>query len=95
MNNSNSNKFNQQYCFNLVKNVCPTSPLPQECKKYPDVFAELKRRNSDRHEHTIAFAGMSPGEKAASMAARERGALSQAQIKRRLTSPKDKESSWW
>ena len=55
----------------------------------------LKRRNSDRNDQNIAFAGMSPGERADAMNAREKGRLSQAQVKRRLTSPSNRHSSWW
>ena len=92
-----SNKLTEQYCAGLVKQVCPSSPLPTECHKYPDVLQSLRRRDSDRHEQAIAFEGMSPGEKAAAMAARDKGRLSQAQIKRRMTSPTvgNRHASWW
>jgi len=63
--------------------------------KYPDVMSTLKRRDSEQHDQNVAFAGMSPGEKAAAMAARDKGKLSQAQIKRRMTSSNDRHSSWW
>ncbi|CAB9525834.1 expressed unknown protein [Seminavis robusta] len=87
--------FTQQYCSNLVKNVCPSSPLPTQCKKYPEVLMSLQKRNSDRHAQSIAFAGMSPGETSAAMVARDKGRLSQAQIKRRLTTPDARHNSWW
>lgn len=87
--------FDRQSCIKLIDKVCPSSPLPHECQKYPDVLQTLQRRDSNRHDHSIAFAGMSPGEKVAAMAAREKGALSQAQIKRRMTSSHDRHSSWW
>jgi hypothetical protein len=49
--------------------------------------------NSNRKSHTIAFQGMSPGEAAAAMAAREKGHLHHAQIQRRLTTSK-KRTLW-
>jgi hypothetical protein len=87
--------FTAKYCSNLVKNAYPTAPIPTECQKYPDVVMSLQRRESQKHDQTVAFAGMSPGEKASAMAARDKGRLSQAQIKRRLTSPTSKHNSWW
>ena len=92
-----SHKLSKTYCAELVQQVCPSTPLPTECHKYPDVLQSLRRRDSDRHEQTIAFEGMAAGEKAAAMAARDKGRLSQAQIKRRMTSPTvgSRHNSWW
>jgi hypothetical protein len=87
--------FTEKHCIKLVKHAYPTSPLPMECQKYPEVAMSLQRRESQKHDQSVAFAGMSPGEKEAAMAARDKGRLSQAQIKRRLTSPTSKHNSWW
>lgn len=87
--------YTQKYCQNLVTKVCPSSPLPRECKQYPEVLTSLQRRNTDKAAEDVAFAGMSPGERAAAEVAREHGLLSQAQIKRRLTSSNDKHRSWF
>lgn len=75
-----------EFCKALVDKMCVDSTIPPECSKFPTILSDVKRRNSDRHNHAIAFAGMSPGEQAAAMKARESGRLNDAQIKRRLTS---------
>jgi len=77
--------YSEKICQQLVSKVTPDSPLPADCKKYPNVVKSLKRRDSDRSDHAKAFAGMSPHEMSAAMAARERGHLHHAQIQRRLT----------
>ena len=85
-NGGNSKTSNtEQFCQQLVDKVTPDSPLPKDCQKFPTVVKMLQRRNSDRSNHAKAFAGMSPGEMAAAMKARERGQLNHAQIQRRLT----------
>ena len=66
--------------------MCVDSVFPDECKKYPGLVTEIRRRNSDKTNHAIAFAGMSAGEQAAAMAARNKGQLHHAQVQRRLTS---------
>jgi hypothetical protein len=77
----------------MVANVCPNSPLPAACNQYEEVKIALQRKNSNRSSHALAFQGMSPGEAAAAMAARERGHLNHAQIQRRLTTSK-KRTLW-
>ena len=81
-----SSPYTRRACFELLDKVCPDSPLPKECELYQDVTVALKRKNSDPGNHKIAFAGMHAGEAAMARAARERGALSHAQIQRRMTS---------
>lgn len=78
--------FTKRSCFELLDKVCPDSPLPKDCARYPEVTVALQRRNSDRDSHNIAFAGMNPMEASMAKAARERGQLYHAQIQRRMTS---------
>jgi hypothetical protein len=78
--------YSKKACFALIDKVCPGSALPYECNQFEDVKLALHRRNSDKANHAIAFEGMSPGEKADAMAARESGRLYHAQIQRRMTS---------
>lgn len=85
-----SPSYSRRSCFAMLDKVCPHSPLPRECERYQDIKVELQRRNSDRDNHSIAFAGMNPMEAAAAKAARERGALHHAQIQRRMTSDRKK-----
>ncbi|KAL7567127.1 hypothetical protein ACA910_009454 [Epithemia clementina (nom. ined.)] len=79
-------------CFDLISKVCPAHPLPVECERYDDVTMELRRRNSDRSNHAIAFQGMSGPEVAYYSAARKNGSMSNAhaQLQRRMTSPSNK-----
>ena len=85
-----SSPMSQKACMALLDKVCPDNPLPAECQKYQEVKVALQRKNSNRHSHAKAFEGMSPGEAAAAMAARERGHLHHAQVQRRLTTSKKK-----
>lgn len=77
--------YSEKACQKLIDKVTPDSPLPNECNKFPTVVKTLQRRNSNRSDQAKAFAGMSPGDMAAAMAARERGHLNHAQVQRRLT----------
>ena len=77
-------------CFDLISKVCPAHPLPTECERFEDVTMELKRRNSDRSNHAIAFKGLSGPEVASFRAARKNGSLNSAQLQRRMTSPSSK-----
>jgi hypothetical protein len=77
--------YTEALCKSLADKMADNN-VPTECKQFPKILADLKRRNSDRHNHAIAFEGMSAGEAAAAMAAREKGQLYHAQIQRRLTS---------
>lgn len=85
--------YTQKACFAMLEKVCPDSPLPPECAKFEEVKVALKRKNSNKANHAIAFQGMNPGEAAAAAAARERGHLHHAQIQRRLTTSK-KRTLW-
>jgi hypothetical protein len=78
--------FSRDFCKAIAAKMCVDSSFPSECKRFPDLVSELQRRNSDKSDHAIAFAGMSAGEQAAAMAAREHGHLAHAQVQRRLTS---------
>lgn len=66
--------------------MCNPLSLPSECGKFPDLAADIKRRNSDRSNQAIAFQGMSAREQAAAMSNRDKGQLHHAQVQRRLTS---------
>ncbi|KAI2489714.1 hypothetical protein MHU86_24881 [Fragilaria crotonensis] len=78
--------YSKEFCKAIANKMCVDSSFPSECKRFPDIMSELRRRNSDKSDHAIAFAGMSAGEQAAAMAARESGHLAHAQVQRRLTS---------
>mmetsp|Transcript_3297 Transcript_3297/g.5383 ORF Transcript_3297/g.5383 Transcript_3297/m.5383 type:complete len:123 (+) Transcript_3297:158-526(+) len=78
--------YSKEFCQALVDKMCVDSTLPSECVKFPNLLSEVKRRNSDRSNQAIAFQGMSAGEQAAAMSARDKGKLNHAQIQRRLTS---------
>jgi hypothetical protein len=83
----------EKQCFAMISKACPDSPLPAACNQFEEVKIMLQRKNSDRSSHAIAFQGMSPGEAASAMAAREKGHLHHAQIQRRLTTSK-KRNLW-
>jgi hypothetical protein len=81
-----SSSYSREFCKAIADKMCVDSSFPSECKRFPDIVSELRRRNSDKSDHAIAFAGMSAGEQVAAMAARESGHLAHAQVQRRLTS---------
>ena len=85
-----SSPDSRKTCFDLISKVCPSHPLPYECERFDDVAMELKRRNSDRSNHAIAFKGMSGPEVASFSAARSHGSLNHAQLVRRMTNPRSK-----
>lgn len=85
--------YTAKTCFSLLDKVGYDNPLPRECEQYQEVKMALKRKNSNKESHAIAFQGMGPAEAAAAMAARERGHLHHAQIQRRLTTS-SKRSLW-
>lgn len=85
--------YTAKTCFSLLDKVGYDNPLPRECEQYQEVKVALKRKNSNKESHAIAFQGMGPAEAAAAMAARERGHLHHAQIQRRLTTS-NKRSLW-
>jgi len=83
-------KYNRKTCMALLDQCTYDSPLPPACEKYSDVKVALQRKNSNKSTQAIAFQGMSAGEAAAAMAARDRGHLHHAQIQRRLTTSKNR-----
>ena len=87
---SPSSPYTRKACFDILDKVTHDSPLPPQCDQFQDVKVALQRKNSNRSSHAIAFQGMSPGEAAAAMAAREHGMLNHAQIQRRLTTSKNR-----
>lgn len=93
MNPPGSPALSQKQCFAMLDKICPETPLPTECKQFEDVKLMMQRKNSNRSNQAVAFAGMAPGEAAAAMAARDKGHLNHAQIQRRLTTSK-KRTLW-
>lgn len=93
MNAPESPGLTPKQCFKLLDKVCPDSPLPTECNQFEEVKVMMQRKNSNRDSHAVAFQGMSAGEAASAMAAREKGKLNHAQIQRRLTTSK-KRTLW-
>jgi hypothetical protein len=85
-----SSPITRKACFSLLDKVCPDSPLPRDCEQFEDIKIALQRKNSNRENHAIAFAGMNAGEAAAAMSARDKGLLHHAQIQRRMTNQKPK-----
>ena len=78
--------YSQEFCHNILKKVrYQMGEVPPDCKKYPTVLATVKRRNSDKSLHAVAFEGLSPGSAANAIAARQQGRPSHAQFQRRLT----------
>ena len=70
--------------------------IPNECKSYATVRdALLRRRDSNKHDHAIAFKGMNAGQALSAMAARERGHLNPNQIQRRFTNRKPSDGRVW
>lgn len=79
-------------CFDLISKVCPGHPLPVECARYEEVALELRRRNSDKSNHAIAFKGLSGPQAAYYSSARQNSGLNPARLQRRMTNPK---STWY
>jgi hypothetical protein len=84
--------YTKRMCFSFIDKVCPNSPLPAQCQMYEEVKVALQRKNSNKSDQAIAFQGMSAGEAAAAMAARDRGGLNNAQIQRRMTNTRSSRS---
>eukprot|EP00978_Attheya_sp_CCMP212_P012078 scaffold30021_cov54-Attheya_sp.AAC.4 len=93
-NTSPSPSMSKEQCECLAEKMMNTNTLPAECKQYPSVLQTLQRTNSNRSDHAVAFAGMSPGEAQAAMAAREKGHLNPVQIQRRLTHKSNSRRQW-
>ena len=72
-------------CESILAKVSKNTDVPYECEQYPSVKEILRKRDSNRTDHAIAFEGMSPQDAHDAMAAREKGHLSPIQIKRRMT----------
>jgi hypothetical protein len=74
-----------------------STSLPQECKQYTSVREELirRRRDSNRHDDSIAFKGMNSGQALSAMAARKNGHLNPCQVQRRLTNRRPSDRRIW
>lgn len=73
----------EQYCSNLLEKYVVPSELPRECHKFQ---AAVQRRQSNREDQAIAFAGMNAHETLEAIRAREHGMPHHAKIQRRMTS---------
>eukprot|EP00956_Cyclotella_meneghiniana_P025998 scaffold55409_cov79-Cyclotella_meneghiniana.AAC.3 len=73
-------KFSHEFCKSLALKVHRASDYPHQCHEYEDAMILLRRHNSKD-----AYAGMSPGDRADAMRAKDEGHLNSAQIKRRMT----------
>lgn len=95
--NNTSNKFSESYCSSLLtRHMPPTMELPTECFRYNEFRSGVIRRDSQRVDANVAFAGMDAHAQLKAKAALDSGHLSPAQIKRRLTSKSKKmERSWF
>jgi hypothetical protein len=84
-------------CSALLKeHLNPVFEMPNECYRFSRIRAGIIRRDSNKDDHNIAFAGMDPGSAIKAMSAREQGHPHEAQITRRLTSrSKATDSSWF
>mmetsp|Transcript_14318 Transcript_14318/g.40741 ORF Transcript_14318/g.40741 Transcript_14318/m.40741 type:complete len:128 (-) Transcript_14318:602-985(-) len=90
----------ERYCSSLLiserNKTAFDTMVPDECKQFSSIQDALKRRDSNRVDAQIAFAGMHAGEAQMAQAARASGHLAPAQIKRRLTNrSKRDETSWF
>jgi hypothetical protein len=86
----------ENYCSSLLEKHTPVGiDLPHECNKFASFKATLQRRNSEREDANIAFAGMNPHEALEAMRARDHGRPHTAKIQRRLTNPKKSETTWF
>ena len=65
----------RDFCKSLVSKVKHTGTIPSECKQYPDLMIDLKRRNS-KDASPSAYVGC------------HAGLVREAQLTRRLTSGK-------
>jgi len=77
-------KTDREHCLMLLKTAMKSADVPVSCLAYKDIQQTLKRKDS-KHEYAVAFEGMSPGDAAAAMAARDKGMLHHAQVQRRMT----------
>lgn len=77
-------KFDRKYCEAIAK-MSHNGEVPDECKEFASVITIIRRRDSTRSDHAIAFQGMAPGDMYAAMHAREKGHLNPTQIQRRMT----------
>eukprot|EP00549_Striatella_unipunctata_P006261 CAMPEP_0118681294 /NCGR_PEP_ID=MMETSP0800-20121206/4857_1 /TAXON_ID=210618 ORGANISM="Striatella unipunctata, Strain CCMP2910" /NCGR_SAMPLE_ID=MMETSP0800 /ASSEMBLY_ACC=CAM_ASM_000638 /LENGTH=95 /DNA_ID=CAMNT_0006577571 /DNA_START=18 /DNA_END=305 /DNA_ORIENTATION=+ len=85
-NNHSDNILSLKECQELF--IQGTKKLPTQCENLLAKFGAPLRRDSTKEDMSVAFQGMSPGLKAAAMAARTRGHLNHAQIQRRMTEDK-------
>jgi len=77
--------FSMAQCKKISLKVSDVRNLPIECRKHAEIVQSIVSRNTEKKDYAKAFQGMSPGEAAAAMRARETGKLSHAQIQRRMT----------
>jgi len=78
-------RITKNFCESILETVSKNTDVPYECKQFSSVNEILRKRDSNRTDHAIAFEGMSPQDAHDAMAAREKGHLSPIQIKRRMT----------
>lgn len=90
-------ELTEAYCEAIVIKLSNRDEdIPQECKSYASVRETLlHRRDSNKHDHAIAFQGMNTGQALSAMAARERGHLNPSQIQRRYTNRKSSDGRVW
>jgi len=78
-------RITKTFCESILKEVSKSTDVPHECKQFSSVKEILRKQDSNRTDHAIAFEGMSPQDAHDAMAAREKGHLSPIQVKRRMT----------
>ena len=92
-------KYTRDYCealTNKIANLQDAQKIPNECKEFASVREELiRRRDSNRHDHAIAFEGMNSGQALSAMAAREQGHLNPCQVQRRFTNRRPSDRRVW
>eukprot|EP00339_Tiarina_fusa_P028926 CAMPEP_0117039158 /NCGR_PEP_ID=MMETSP0472-20121206/27509_1 /TAXON_ID=693140 ORGANISM="Tiarina fusus, Strain LIS" /NCGR_SAMPLE_ID=MMETSP0472 /ASSEMBLY_ACC=CAM_ASM_000603 /LENGTH=135 /DNA_ID=CAMNT_0004749589 /DNA_START=27 /DNA_END=434 /DNA_ORIENTATION=- len=94
-------EVSEDYCSSFLDNSRMNSSVhvPSECQKFANIRASLlQRRKSNQEDEAVAFAGMDAGAALEARRARAHGALSGAQIRRRMTTQgakKQAESSSW
>ena len=88
-------RYSLKYCQDIISKISSVNDhhVPKECKEYLIIRESLIcMRDSEKHDHAVAFEGMHAGQAVSAMAARERGHLSPCQIQRRFTT-KDRKPS--
>lgn len=91
-------KYTKDYCEALIEKIASLrdDQIPKECKEYANVReAIIRKRDSNKHDHSIAFEGMHSGQALSAMAAREKGHLNPIQIQRRYTNRNPSDRRVW